>query len=571
MRSARKSAAATSAFVRPVATRSATRRSAGVRPSMRVRPPMRPSSSPRPLRPAGRRRSPRSRRTPPRSPRAPAASAAPAGARRRARAARAPRPNGSPTPRAADCLSERERLVDVAARGGDETAAPRRVRERPIRGRVAGRRLPRVEPADGVVDEAELEQRLDLLGSPPAHVGSRPVGGVAAIRSALREPLHGRLGVPAPELHDPERRGGAAELRRRAARRAGQISLGELARPREVAAVRGDSADGKRFVGDSASGARVLGGELAGLGGVRIGQREPARTELDEREVPERIGGACARPARSSAVAGSRAAARARSRSHGPDRTCASGEAGSARAPRRTAGRELCSLLGEPEAPALPAVEAHEREPGQARRREGGRRRAPPRARRRRAHAPLPADPPREADDQVEPLVQRGAERRRRARLRERLALQRDRAAEVLALDLGGESERLRPFRPRRGRASSSSASARARSIPPAASVGARGGRDAPARAQRGRRRASAESRARRARPRRSARPGLRQLLPPARASFASSASGSVGREREVTSAGERIVGELGEAAVRTLPLVRRTVPGRGPRRAADA
>src|SRR6185436_6939967 len=45
VRSERKSVEATSAFVRPFATRSATRCSAGVRPSARVRPPIAPSSS----------------------------------------------------------------------------------------------------------------------------------------------------------------------------------------------------------------------------------------------------------------------------------------------------------------------------------------------------------------------------------------------------------------------------------------------------------------------------------------------------------------------------------------------
>ena len=46
---------------------------------------------------------------------------------------------------------------------------------------------------------------------------------------------------------------------------------------------------------------------------------------------------------------------------------------------------------------------------------------------------------------------------------------------------------------------------------------------------------------------------------------------GPVGREREVTCARERILGELGQAAVGAAAARPRTAPGRGPRRAADA
>ena len=113
--------------------------------------------------------------------------------------------------------------------------------------------------------------------------------------------------------------------------------------------------------------------------------------------------------------------------------------------------RELCSLLRQPEASRLPAVQAHEREAGKR----GGAQTVVTdllgeldggaRMLLCRLHSLA------EADAQGELLVQRGAERRRRARLRERLALELDRTADVVALDLGGESERLRPLRPRRG------------------------------------------------------------------------------------------------------------------------
>ena len=139
---------------------------------------------------------------------------------------------------------------------------------------------------------------------------------------------------------------------------------------------------------------------------------------------------------------------------------------------------------------------------------------------------------------------------------RERLALELDRTADVVALDLGGESERLRPFRPRRSQ-HEQLLGERAGPLDPACrDVGKRGGCDAPGERNavaggcesdrvlvelgRGDRRALG-------------RGSCCRLLELVRELGVR----SVGREREVTSTGERVVGQLGEAAVRTLPLDR--------------
>ena len=176
VRSPRNSAAATSRFVRPSATRSATRRSAAVSPSSRVRPPMRPELGARPLDPAGRPELLEAGERRARSPRGPARFCR---ARRRtmpsASSARA-RPKESPTASccATACSRSDSGPIDVALGGGHETAAPRHVREHPVAAEPRRIRLPGVEDAHRLVDPAELEQRLDVVGGPRGAWPARP-------------------------------------------------------------------------------------------------------------------------------------------------------------------------------------------------------------------------------------------------------------------------------------------------------------------------------------------------------------------------------------------------------------
>jgi len=145
VRSPRNSAAATSRFVRPSATRVATRRSAAVSPSWRLRPAIRPSS-----------------------PRAFATQLD--GVARRALLAAATPDDAErqECPRAAkrvgDCfmlgdrlLEQGQRLLDVAASCGHETAASQHMREHPLTPEPGRVRLPDVEDSNGIVDPAELK------------------------------------------------------------------------------------------------------------------------------------------------------------------------------------------------------------------------------------------------------------------------------------------------------------------------------------------------------------------------------------------------------------------------------
>jgi hypothetical protein len=156
VRSPRKRAAATSRFVLPSATSSATRRSAAVSPSARVRPLIRPSSA----------------RAFAAQPSAPTDSNASRAAAIASRAGRFCAPSAE---RVADrfVLDDRlskqiERRLDLSLRGGDETPAARDVGEHPFALDPYRVRLPRVEDLDRVVDSPELEQKLDAVAGPPA-------------------------------------------------------------------------------------------------------------------------------------------------------------------------------------------------------------------------------------------------------------------------------------------------------------------------------------------------------------------------------------------------------------------
>ena len=183
--------------------RSALRRACAPRSGRARRAPSPPS---RPL------RAPRTPRAPPRSPRAPGASAAPAPDD----SEREQRPR--PPERIADrlvlgdrVLERRHGLLDVALRRFDEPSGPCDLREHPVTADTHGVRLPCVQQRHGLVRPAERDQRLCVVGAPPAKVRLTPAGCIGR-RLALGEPGRSRTGVSTPMLDDaldapPARRG----------------------------------------------------------------------------------------------------------------------------------------------------------------------------------------------------------------------------------------------------------------------------------------------------------------------------------------------------------------------------
>ena len=107
-------------------------------------------------------------------------------------------------------LEERIAPIDVSAGGGDEAAAPRDMREHPLAAEPRRVRLPGVDDAHCLVDPAELEQRLDVVGGPRAMAGSNHPSSCAA-RSRLAEPSRAGRSVSAPQRGQPDDR----EMKRR--------------------------------------------------------------------------------------------------------------------------------------------------------------------------------------------------------------------------------------------------------------------------------------------------------------------------------------------------------------------
>ena len=71
-------------------------------------------------------------------------------------------------------LEKRSGLGHVSPRGRHEAAAARHVREHPVAFESSRIRLPRVEDVLGVVRPIEREQRLDVVGHPPAFARLTP-------------------------------------------------------------------------------------------------------------------------------------------------------------------------------------------------------------------------------------------------------------------------------------------------------------------------------------------------------------------------------------------------------------
>jgi hypothetical protein len=188
---------------------------------------------------------------------------------------------------ACNCILQQGRsVVDRAPRGGDETAAAHHVGEHPLAPEPCRVRLPLGNDADRVVEPPELEQRLGVVGDPPAlarlpppEPRRRPLGlvepsrrftRIAALQcnEAERPEMHGRV---QPDLLLPE-------LQRQLRVRAGELEPAAMGRdhrrrqmvPRHVEAVL--DADVERA-------------------GSAVGRMVPAAApQLDPGEVVERAG-----------------------------------------------------------------------------------------------------------------------------------------------------------------------------------------------------------------------------------------------------------------------------------------
>ena len=140
-----------------------------------------------------------------------------------------------------------ERLVDVSPGGGDEAAAPqRRARAPSARPSRAAPRLPDVEDSHRVVDPAELEQRLDVVGASTR--GGRLAPPECARRLSAWPSQSRRAASPLQSATSPRTarcKGGwspncsSGEL---------EGSLRRLPRELELAAMDGDPRDGKKVL-----------------------------------------------------------------------------------------------------------------------------------------------------------------------------------------------------------------------------------------------------------------------------------------------------------------------------------
>ena len=231
-------------------------------------------------------RAARSRRAPPRSRRGRRASAVRACGRCRARAARGRARRDRRPPRAARPPARRREAACSTSPcgGGDEAAAARHVREHPLAADPRRVRLPGVEDPHGVVDPAELEQRLDVVGAPPADARLAPAER-RGLPVGLVEPLGGRGASPLQSATSPRTAmccgGWSAELLLGQLEGPLRVRAGEL----ELAAMDGDDRDRKVVLRHLEP---VLDRDVVCARGV-VGRELPAPgPELDPGEAPER-------------------------------------------------------------------------------------------------------------------------------------------------------------------------------------------------------------------------------------------------------------------------------------------
>ena len=135
-------------------------------------------------------------------------------------------------------LQERNGPIHGPLDGGDETAAARHVREHPLTAEPRRVSLPDLEDPNGVVDPAELEEQLDVVGTPPANARltpSEPLG----LLVRLAEPHRGRGPVSAPEFDETQDRYVLGRMERKLLFAELESSFRMLAGQLELAAVDG--------------------------------------------------------------------------------------------------------------------------------------------------------------------------------------------------------------------------------------------------------------------------------------------------------------------------------------------
>jgi len=102
-------------------------------------------------------------------------------------------------------LQDRSGALDAPLGSGDETAGSRHLRKRPPAAEPHGIRFPDVEDPDRFVDPAELEERLGVVGVPPAVARLTPTERRGLLLGPA-EPARGARHVSAPAGDESEDR-----------------------------------------------------------------------------------------------------------------------------------------------------------------------------------------------------------------------------------------------------------------------------------------------------------------------------------------------------------------------------
>ena len=124
--------------------------------------------------------------------------------RRRARAAPARGRTGRRPPRARRprASSAVHGLLDVSLRRFEQASAACDLREHPVTADTHGVRLPGVQQRHGLVRPAERDQRLGVVGAPPAQVRLAPAGCIGRRLGPWRTRPQPQLGSPLQQVDD---------------------------------------------------------------------------------------------------------------------------------------------------------------------------------------------------------------------------------------------------------------------------------------------------------------------------------------------------------------------------------
>ena len=182
-------------------------------------------------------------------------------------------------------LEQRDGVLNVARCRGGEPTASAHVGERPAATESRRFRRPFVQQLACLPNLTEREQRLDMVRAPrPHHRFEKPDPGRNLVGLRERACCLGR--VSTPERGEPSDRLDRGETQTHLGGQSGSV-LGEPASALELAAMKSDECDGKqrlRHVGC------VLAENEVGLIGVLGRERPPAGLELDQRQIPARVG-----------------------------------------------------------------------------------------------------------------------------------------------------------------------------------------------------------------------------------------------------------------------------------------